>query len=102
MVHQIFDVRVDTFLWRQADPAVFDLDGTSGQVLERLFDDSQALADLFDSYQIAIVDITTVADRNIKFEFIVVVIRKPLANVVWNTAGAQNGSGEAPIDRVLS
>src|SRR5207247_435330 len=48
-----------------------------------------------------VIDIAAVADGHFKFEFVVIVIREPLSDVVGNAGCAQDGSGKSPIDGVL-
>src|SRR5207253_2684405 len=60
-----------------------------------------ALPDLFDTHEISIVDIAALADRDIELKLVVIVIRKPFANVVGNAARAQRRTGEPPVDRIF-
>src|SRR5207253_7028607 len=69
-----------------------------GKILERLFDDAQALADFLNAYEVTIVDVAAVPDRNVELELVVIVIRKPLADVVRDAGRAQHGTRETPVD----
>src|SRR5215831_18704201 len=62
VIHEIFDIRIDTLLRRQADAPVVDLNRPFGQIFKRLFDNAQTLTYLFDAYQIAIVHIASLAN----------------------------------------
>src|SRR5206468_1754627 len=87
MIHQVFDVGIHTFLGGQADPAIMNLSWTLRQVFERLFDDTETLADFLNTHEITIVHITGLANGNLEFKLVVIIIWKPLPNIVWDTGG---------------
>ena len=101
MIHQVFDVGIHTFLGGQADPAIMNLSWTLRQVFERLFDDTETLADFLNAHEITIVHITGLANGNLEFKLVVIIIWKPLPNIVWDTGGAKHGTSETPVDRIF-
>src|SRR5262245_25308225 len=101
MIHQVFDVGIHAFLGGEADPAIMDLNWTLRQVFERLFDDTETLPDFLNAHEITIVYVTAVAYGNLEFKLVVIVIWKPLANIVGNTGGAKHGTSETPVDRIF-
>src|SRR5213593_4082629 len=78
-----------------------NLSWTLRQVFERLFDDTETLADFLYAHEITIVHITAVANGNLEFKLVVIIIWKPLTNIVWDTGGTKHGTSETPVDRIF-
>ena len=74
-----------------AEPLV---DGPGRHHVERLLDDVQALAQLGDADDEAVVDVAVGADRDVEVELIVGGVRIGLAHVPGDTAGAQHRAAD--------
>ena len=89
MVDQLLHLHQHALLGRQDVLAVDHVDRAVGQFVERLFEDTHALAHFFQPHQIAVVAIADRADGNVEVVVLVVEIRMLLAQVVIDAGAAQ-------------
>src|SRR5678816_4776206 len=72
-----------------------------GHVVHALFDDAQALTHLFNAHNGAVVAVPLPASGNVEFELLVTGIRLLLAEVPLESAGAQIGTRDTPLNGFL-
>src|SRR5690606_31442546 len=53
-------------------------------------------------YHATVVDVAPFADRHVEFELVVTAVRALLAQIPFETGGAQPRAGHAPLDRLLA
>src|SRR5215475_8946230 len=98
MMHQPFDAVINFFLFRQHEMGIVDPNRPHGKLLERLLHDPHALFNFLDAANEAIVVIASAPQWNSEIELIINQVRIHLANVVIDSGGTQNRTGETIAD----
>ena len=101
VVDQGFHVLLHGGSGGRGDLVVFHTDGAGRHLVQALVDDAKGLAELLHSAEIAIIAITIDADRDVKFNLVVCVVRSALSDVPRDTGATQHNTSEREIESFL-
>lgn len=81
VVNECLHVLLHGSTWRWSNLVIFDLDGTSGHLVQTLVDDAQRLTEFLHTAKITVVAVTVDTNRYVKLNLVVGIIRLRLPNV---------------------
>jgi hypothetical protein len=67
-----------------------------------LVDNPERLSEFFHSAKVSVVAIAIDANRDIKFNFAISIIRLALSNIPWNTRTAKHNTSEGKVEGICS
>src|SRR2546423_6241605 len=102
MVDQFFHLGHDPRFGRRHIFPIDDVDRTGRQFLDDLSKDPRALPHLFQAHQVTIVTIAGTANDDFEIVFLVVDVGMLAAQIVFDPAPAQVGTGKGVSDRAIT
>src|SRR5208337_734065 len=92
------DVILDFRQVRVGDPGVISLNRSGRKVFNRLADDVYRLLELFHTYEVTVVNIAVLSDRDLKVKVAVTGVRKRLAHIIGHARSPETGAGQSVVN----